>query len=81
MSGVSNVCIVTDKALVPGDGRQKHVKWGGAQQKGGVGKWTNFRKMGGHNKVILVEKNRIFGKYPPPPQLGTRGYVRLNFVQ
>ena len=65
MSGVSNVCIVTDKALVPSDGRQKHVKWGGAQQKGGLANGPIFVKWGGHNKVILVEKNRIFGKYPP----------------
>ena len=33
-----------------------------------------FIKWGGHNKMILVIKNWISGKYPPPLQLGTREY-------
>ena len=66
MSGVSNVCIVTDKALVPSDGRQKHVKWGVHNKKGGLANGPIFVKWGGHNKVILVEKIGFTENTPPP---------------
>ena len=50
------------------DGFRRFWKIVGSQNK-------IFLKMGGgHNKRELVVKNAIFGKWPPPLQLGTGEY-------